>query len=205
MSVLAIIDYGLCNLDSVVRAVEECGHSAHVIDEPSKLRDATGIILPGVGSYSDGMHQLEQRGFVAPLIYSVLEVGMPLLGICLGMQLLSTKGTEGRHCSGLGLIPGEVVRFEIKDSALRIPHMGWNDVTYLKKSPLFEDIPDETDFYFVHSYHFECSDEYVLARTSYGGEFVSVVGSQNVFGTQFHPEKSLQNGLKLLKNFIRLC
>jgi len=205
MSLVAIINYGMCNLDSVVRAVEACGHSARMVERPRELTNASKIILPGVGSFWDGMDELEKRGFPDSLKREALECGVPFLGICLGMQLLASHGTEGGHRAGLSFIPGEVVRFEFDDPTLRVPHIGWNEVVQVKNNPLLENVQDGSDFYFVHSFHFTCREEYVLSRTFYGSEFVSMVGRDNIFGTQFHPEKSLHNGLKVLKSFLDLC
>ena len=203
-----IVDYGLCNLDSVKRAVEQCGAQATISDDPTAAAEATKIILPGVGSFSDAAGRIRSAGWDVALRREALENRIPLLGICLGMHLLADSGTEGAgggSTQGLGLIHGKVVALEPPDRRTRIPHIGWNEVVHGNESPLFRSIPSGKDFYFVHSYQFvPASESVVLARTPYCGEFVSVVGTGSIFGTQFHPEKSQRVGLQLLKNFIEL-
>ncbi|MFZ5775064.1 MAG: imidazole glycerol phosphate synthase subunit HisH [Thermodesulfobacteriota bacterium] len=205
MKEIVIVDYGMCNLDSVARAVEKCGGSALVSADPADLSDADGIILPGVGAFCDAMHNLKERDLVTPLREQALGRSIPFLGICLGMQLMATVGHEGGRSEGLGLIPGEVVRFLADTPTTRIPHVGWNEVQYQRECPLFEGIADRTDFYFVHSFHFQCEPQYVIATTPYCGGFHSVIGTGLCFGTQFHPEKSLAAGQTLLRNFLSLC
>jgi glutamine amidotransferase len=205
MKKIAIIDYGMGNLDSVAHAVEECGCFPVITDKENDIGKADCIILPGVGSFTKAMHNLRDRGTDKLIRKEVLENGIPLLGICLGMQLLATRGSEGGMCDGLDLIPGEVNRLIPDKDNTKIPHVGWNEVNFDKSSLLFEGVPAGKDFYFVHSYHFICRDERdVLARTSYCGNFVSSVGRKNIFGVQFHPEKSLRIGLKVLNNFLSL-
>lgn len=200
-----IIDYGMCNLDSVARAVEKCGGTALVTGDPRDLNDADAIILPGVGAFPDAMAELQARSLVGPIKKLVLEDKVPFLGICLGMQLMASRGFENRETPGLGLIPGEVVRLIPEAPSIRIPHVGWNEVLQTRASVLFKDIPNHRDFYFVHSYHFCCEAQYVLGRTPYCNGFNSVIGIGHCFGLQFHPEKSLRSGLKLLNNFLSLC
>jgi len=202
---VAIVDYGMCNLDSVRRAVEECGGKAVVTDDAKHLRSADHLILPGVGSYAEAMDQLRGRGLDA-LLVELVEKGVPFLGICLGMQLMASRGEEGRKCAGLGIVSGEVRRLEPDGRDTRIPHVGWNDVSPVRESPLFDGIGRERDFYFVHSYHFVCEDpRHVLARTPYCGGFVSAISSRpTVYGVQFHPEKSQKAGFQLLRNFVAL-
>ncbi|OGR34993.1 MAG: imidazole glycerol phosphate synthase, glutamine amidotransferase subunit [Desulfovibrionales bacterium GWA2_65_9] len=202
---IAIIDYGLCNLDSVVRAVEICGAQPLPTRTPEDLEEADGLILPGVGAFPDAMAGLEQQGFVEPLRRLVLDQARPFLGICLGMQLMAEYGVEGGERAGLGLVPGKVVRLLPDAPGTRVPHVGWNEVHHLRPCPLFEGIPTGRDFYFVHSYHFAAREDHILATTPYCGSFASVVGRGTLFGTQFHPEKSLADGLKTLRNFIALC
>jgi imidazole glycerol-phosphate synthase subunit HisH len=205
MSIL-VVDYGLCNLDSVLRAIQECGGDAYVSDDPAQASVAERIVLPGVGSFHEGARALKARGWYDALRTEVRENNIPLLGICLGMQLLATRGFEGGESDGLGLVPGDIVKMVPEEKELRIPHVGWNEVQQRSASPLFEGIPDEKDFYFVHSYHFVPeSDTDVLATTPYGDAVVSVVGRGSVWGTQFHPEKSLRIGARLLKNFLERC
>jgi len=200
-----IIDYGMGNLGSISRAVEECGGEYLISDNPKKLEEADKIILPGVGSFRDGIENLNLGGWVTPLKSYACDKKIPLLGICLGMQLLADKGSEGGETVGLGLINGQVQKLEPKSSSEKIPHIGWNNVDKAKEDKIFESIPDRSDFYFVHSYHFVPKDKKdILAVTPYCGKFVSVVGNDNIYGTQFHPEKSSNAGFQLLKNFLNL-
>lgn len=203
MTVVAIVDYGMGNLDSVARAVEECGGSALRAEEPQDLREATHIILPGVGAFGDAMTNLRARGMVEALEEQVHGERIPFLGLCLGMQLLAREGYEGGAHQGLGWIDATVRLIEPDDLSLRVPHVGWNNVFATRESPLFEGIDSGRDFYFVHSYRMVCADgDDVLATTPYGSDLVSVVGRGNVFGAQFHPEKSQSVGLRFLGNFM---
>ena len=201
----AIIDYGMGNLLSVQRAFEKCGSDAVIIDNPLELRDAEHIVLPGVGAFPDAMDNLRKNGWIEELNRAVLEKETPILGICLGMQLLADKGYEVRECDGLGYIPGEIVRFTQTQEKERIPHVGWNEILKREDSPLFDEIADGTNYYFVHSYHFQVANEENIATvTPYCGEFVSSVVKDNIVGTQFHPEKSQKAGFKLIKNFLSM-
>lgn len=201
----AIIDYGMGNLLSVQRAFEKCGSDAVIIDNPLELRDAERIVLPGVGAFPDAMDNLRKNGWIEELNRAVLEKETPILGICLGMQLLADKGYEVRECDGLGYIPGEIIRFTQTQEKERIPHVGWNEILKREDSPLFDGIADGTNYYFVHSYHFRVANEENIATvTPYCGEFVSSVIKDNIVGTQFHPEKSQKAGFKLIKNFISM-
>ncbi len=200
---IVIIDYGMGNLDSVKRAFEECGAQAVVSDDPESLRTAQRIVLPGVGSFDNGMKNLKSRGWLSAIKEESGKNKIPLLGICLGMQLLATKGYEGGQTQGLGLIPGEVVKLNPVQRDERIPHIGWNEVKILKENTLFKNIADGSDFYFVHSYHFvPQKEDYIIAKTPYCGGFVSAVLKENIFGVQFHPEKSQFPGMKLITNFL---
>lgn len=204
MAVL-IIDYGMSNLGSIIRALEECDGDVIVSDNPNDLKFAERIILPGVGSFGDGMKNLSKKGWIGKIKKETLNNNIPLLDICLGMQLLANKGYEGGEYEGLGLIPGEVKKFQPDFKKERIPHIGWNEIHKVNSNKLLEDIADNSDFYFVHSYYFEVKNiENILAWTPYCGRFCSVVNSGNVYGTQFHPEKSIPAGFKLLKNFLNL-
>ena len=205
MKTVAIIDYGMCNIDSVVRAIEECGGTPLVTNKVDDLEMATHIILPGVGAFPDAMKQLRHLSMDTALQEQVLNNHIPFLGICLGMQLMATKGLEGNITDGLGMIEGIVKRFEACSPDTRIPHMGWNEVHYVRDNPLFQDIQSGKDFYFVHSYHFCCRDETdIIARTPYCGGFTSAISKGNIFGTQFHPEKSQKVGFQVLKNFMSI-
>lgn len=203
MSVV-IVDYGMSNLGSIARALEECGASVEIAEEPSRLKTASRIVVPGVGAFADGMAYLNRRGWSDALREAAGD-GVPILGICLGMQLLADHGEEGGGVAGLGLIPGVVRRLVPDTPATRIPHVGWNEVHQVAAAPLFKGVDDRCDFYFVHSFHFVPEkQEHVLARTPYCEGFVSVVAREQVIGVQFHPEKSGRPGFQLIGNFLRL-
>ena len=204
MSNIAIIDYGMCNLDSVSRALEECGARPFVTDRPDELMDADQIVLPGVGAFPRAMANLQSRGLDVAIREILDKRPVPFLGICLGMQLMADSSIEGGHTKGLGLIPADVLRLQPEEAGERIPHMGWNEVKHHQDDSLFKGIPSGSNFYFVHSYHFCCEDEFVIARTPYCGGFVSAVQKKNIFGVQFHPEKSQRVGFCMLKNFLVL-
>ena len=204
MNRIAIVDYGAGNLDSVARAVQECGADPVLTTGPKDLESASRIILPGVGVFAEAMRRLNERGYVDALHEQVVGKKIPILGICLGMQLLASRGVEGGDTNGLGLIEGEVRRLEPPSSEIRLPHVGWNEVVH-EGSPLFQGIPSGRDFYFVHSYHLKpVRGQDVASRTPYCGMFVSAVSNELVFGTQFHPEKSQKAGFQLLRNFLSI-
>ena len=195
-----IVDYGMGNLRSVQKAFERLGVEAKICDRPQELRDAAAMVLPGVGAFRDAIAALRQHDLVGA-IEEHIAADKPFLGICLGLQLLFDVSFEDGEYEGLGIVPGEVVRFE-SQPGLRIPHMGWNEITYTQQLPVFADIPEGSHFYFVHSYHVVPKDESVIAcRTNHGGEFVSAIAKGQMVATQFHPEKSQTFGLKLLENF----
>lgn len=199
-----VIDYGMGNLGSVRRAFEECGATVTVSSNPDDLARADRIVLPGVGAFPEGIGQLRAAGWPAPLNEALKNPAVSLLGICLGMQLLATLGHEGETTPGLGIIPGEVVRLTPEDPSERIPHVGWNEVHVSRSNPLTAGIADGTDFYFVHSYRFVAKDaSHVFATSPYCGCFPSIVGRENVMGTQFHPEKSSKPGFQIIRNFLR--
>lgn len=205
MAKVAIIDYGMCNLDSVARAVEECGASAVITYQGHDIEQATHIILPGVGAFGEAMANIKARRLDEILNEQVIEKQIPFLGICLGLQLLATVGTEGGSFTGLGWIPGVVVRFIPDATDHRVPHIGWNEVYIERDSPLFQGIGSGKDFYFVHSYHIQPDDPaQVVARTPYCGGFVSAVNRGWIHGVQFHPEKSQKPGFRVLRNFLAL-
>ncbi len=196
-----IIDTRLCNLRSITRAVEECGGTPYVGDRPRDLDGASHVILPGVGAFPTAMQNLSATGMDQGLKERARD-GMPLLGICLGMQLLAGRGLEVRETEGLGLVPGEV-RILQPGSGERIPHIGWDEVDVRRPHPLFQGVESGRDFYFVHSWAFAAADQDdVLATTPAFGMFTSAVARDNVVGVQFHPEKSQRPGLQLLRNFI---
>ncbi|MEM9543296.1 MAG: imidazole glycerol phosphate synthase subunit HisH [Cyanobacteria bacterium P01_E01_bin.42] len=205
MKKVAIVNYDAGNLDSVARAVIECGGKPEISCNPDTFARADFIILPGVGSFARGMQKIRDRNLDVILREQVIDCGIPFLGICLGMQLLATRGREGGETPGLGWIEGRVERFQPTGLDVRIPHVGWNEAIYQHSSPLLRNIPPRKDFYFVHSYHFLCDRaEDILAYTPYCGNFVSIVSRDNIFGVQFHPEKSQKVGLQLLRNFLAL-
>ena len=205
MKRVAIVDYGMGNLDSVARAVEECGGSPLVTEKPGDLEAANYIVLPGVGAFAMGMQNIREQQLDEALTEQVIGKGIPFLGICLGMQLLATKGWEGGETVGLGWIEGEVKRLRPDGQNERIPHIGWNEVIVTQSCPLFDGIPSGRDFYFVHSYHMSCRRELdIIGRTPYCGSFVSAVSRDHIFGVQFHPEKSQRLGFQVLRNFLAL-
>jgi len=204
MAVL-IIDYGMGNLSSVKRAFEECGADAFISEKPEDLKSATHVILPGVGAFRDGIANLTERGWIPEIKEAVLNDGIPFLGICLGMQLFASIGHEGQPTDGLGWLEGEVVRLQPQTATERVPHIGWNEIHMRGRSKLFDGIPDRSNFYFVHSYFLQCQVEVdVVAITPFCGSIASVVQRENIFGTQFHPEKSQKLGFRLLQNFLDL-
>ncbi len=191
------------NLDSVAKAVAYAGGIPIITDREEDIAVATHIILPGVGAFKDGIMNLRKNGLNEILKREVLENKIPLLGICLGMQLLAAEGNEGGKINGLNFIDGEVVRLAPADPSQRIPHIGWNEVHFIADSPLFYEMSSGKDFYFVHSYHFLCKDKNnIISETSYCGKFASAIQKDNIFGVQFHPEKSQKLGIALLKNFL---
>jgi glutamine amidotransferase len=206
MSVL-IIDYGLCNLGSVKRAFEECGASAFITDDPREAEKASHLVLPGVGAFGDAMKNLVSAGWDVAIRKNVLEQNIPLLGICLGMQLLAEKGFEGGEHKGLGLIAGEVTKIfnEKGDNTFRVPHIGWNEIHKQRDHALLNKLEPDTDFYFVHSYFFKATNpDDILTTTYYGLDFPSIVGRNKIMGVQFHPEKSSRSGFQIIHNFLTI-
>lgn len=200
---IQIIDYGMGNLRSVQKAFEKLGHAAAICTDPKALTNAERVVLPGVGAFRDAIAQLRRQDFVQPLLDYVAQ-DRPFLGICLGLQLLFDVSYEDGEYAGLGIIPGQVVRFT-SQPGLTIPHMGWNSLQFERGNPLLEGIEPGAHVYFVHSYHVVPHDQSVIAaRTTHGDQFVSMVRRGNLFATQFHPEKSQQIGLQLLQNFATL-
>lgn len=199
---VGVINYGMGNIDSVCRAVEHIGYDVDIITRSSELEAVSHIILPGVGTYSAAMDHLNQSGLLEAIKYQVIEANKPILGICLGMQILSDVGEEVHLTKGLGLIPGKVIKLKSSTNEEKIPHVGWNEVRH-QDDGLFSEIISGKDFYFVHSYHFISSKpENIVATTPYCGETVTAIRSGHVYGVQFHPEKSQKNGLKLIQNFL---
>lgn len=203
---IAVINYGAGNTRSVANALDLIGQETRLTSSPDELKAARGIVFPGVGAFADCMARIRELGLIEPLNRLVLNEKKPFLGICLGMQCLGTEGLEhGRH-EGLGWIKGRVVPLAPEDRKFRIPHMGWNDLTYDDRSPLFQDMNDSPVFYFVHGYHLQVDPEdadCVVGTCWHGQTVTAAVQKDNIFGTQFHPEKSQENGIKLLENFIK--
>lgn len=200
---IQIVDYGMGNLRSVQKAFEKLGHAAMICDQAQQLEDADKLVLPGVGAFRDAIAELRRRDLVAPIV-DHLARGKPFLGICLGLQLLFDVSFEDGEWPGLGILPGQVVRFRDQPD-LKIPHMGWNRIEKQGEPPLFRGIPPDAHFYFVHSYHVVPHDRrVVIAESDHGGRFVAAIGRDNLWATQFHPEKSQKHGLQLLANFAAM-
>lgn len=199
---IIIIDYGMGNVGSVKNALSFLGVEASVSRDITDIKKSTHLILPGVGAFGDGMKKLEEFELVDVLYKEVIENKKPFLGICLGMQLLANIGEEGGLNKGLGWVSGRVRRFQIDEEKFRVPHIGWNDIYLRNDAPLFKNITSSV-FYFVHSYFFVPEDKNIIAATcDYGEKFPAAIQKDNIFGVQFHPEKSQKSGLALLKNFI---
>ncbi len=202
---LGIVDYNVGNLQSIINALSSLGYDAKLQSDPEKLKNYDKLILPGVGAFGDAMESLRQKG-MDEAVCTYAHSGRYMLGICLGMQLLFEKSYEFGEHEGLGLIKGEVVRFDESafEDKLKVPHIGWNGLKIKQKSPLFQGLADEFYLYFVHSFHVKTDEKNIIGITKYGYEFASAVQKDNVFGFQPHPEKSHENGLKVLENFIKL-
>jgi len=208
---IGIVDYNMGNLASVINAFQKVGADARLESDPAQLSEYDKLILPGVGAYADAMKHLKSNSMDAAVV-AYAKSGKPLLGICLGMQLLFESSEEFGSTQGLGLIPGKVVAFdETKfDHPQKVPHMGWNELFQQTVGadpsvcPLFTGLDNDFYLYFVHSYHAVCDDQYAIGKTHYGYEFVSAVQNGNIYGIQPHPEKSHENGLKIIENFAKL-
>jgi len=202
---IGIVDYNMGNLASVINAFEIIGADIAVESDPTKLKDYDKLILPGVGAFGDAMEHLKENG-MDEAVKAYAKSGKPLLGICLGMQLLFESSEEFGTSQGLGLIEGKVVAFDESkfDQKLKVPHMGWNELFVQNDTKLFDGLEKEFYLYFVHSFHAVCDDKYAIGKTYYGYEFVSAVKKDNIYGIQPHPEKSHENGLKIIENFVKL-
>jgi glutamine amidotransferase len=200
---IAIIDYQMGNLRSVQKAFERVGHAATITADPTVLAKAEKVVLPGVGAFEDAMAELRRRELIEP-IKAAIDSGKPFLGICLGLQLLFDRGYEDGEHEGLGVLPGEVVRFDLA-ADYKVPHMGWNQLDIRRPAPILDGLESGTHVYFVHSYYVAPTDMNVTATlTDYGGDFCSMIWRDNIYATQFHPEKSQDDGLRILKNFAGL-
>ncbi|SFV59468.1 Imidazole glycerol phosphate synthase amidotransferase subunit [hydrothermal vent metagenome] len=202
---IGIVDYKMGNLASVINAFKALGEEAILESDPSQLSKYDKLILPGVGAFGDAMEHLQSNGMDIS-VKEYAQSGKPLLGICLGMQLLFESSEEFGSSQGLGLIEGKVIPFDESrfDQKLKVPHMGWNELFVQNESPLFKGLDKEFYLYFVHSFHAVCEDKYAIGKSYYGYEFVSAVQKDNIYGIQPHPEKSHKNGLKIIENFINL-
>ena len=206
---IAVVDYGMGNLRSVSKALEKLGAEVSVTSDPENLRKADKVVLPGVGAFGDAVCELRKRNLIKPIKDSV-EKGKPFLGVCLGLQLLFRSSEEDAKSPGLGILEGKVIRFPKQDpqgASLKVPHMGWNEVRLQNKeqSTFLSQVKDASYFYFVHSYYAVPEDRSVIHGVSeYGVSFPSIIGRRNVWATQFHPEKSQEEGLKILANFVKM-
>jgi len=200
---VGIIHCGTGNIGSVVNAIEHLGGDARIVNSPGELEGCERIILPGVGSFLEGMGSMRSKGFETAFQKHTIELGKPTLGICLGMQLMAAFGSEGGGCSGLGWFQGSVQKLLPRTSGERIPHVGWNQLIIHREHNLLKGVATETDFYFVHSYGMQLeNDADLIASCDYANGVAAIVGRDNIFASQFHPEKSQDSGLKLLENFL---
>ena len=191
------------NLQSVRKAFVQVGAEVVISNDIEDIKSADKIVLPGVGSFKDGMRNLDKLGLVNTLNQEVQNNKKPFLGICLGMQLIANRSYENGKTDGLGWVDAEVIRFEFeKENKLKVPHVGWNNVSYKNGNRLFTNISDNSDFYFVHSFYFKENEDAVTSSTEYGFEFTSSIKKENIYAVQFHPEKSQSVGLKLIENFV---
>jgi glutamine amidotransferase len=203
MQKLVIVDYGMANLRSVQKAFEKVEHPAVITGDPNRVAEADKLVLPGVGAFRDAIARLRQTGLDRPILDHIRS-GKPFLGICLGLELLFTRSHEDGLYDGLGVFPGEVVRFS-DQPGLKVPHMGWNQLRVVRRAPALEDLPDGTSVYFVHSYYVAPADPSLVAtETDYPTPFASSIWQENVFATQYHPEKSQRAGLGILRRFAAL-
>ncbi len=199
---VAIINYGMGNVQSVANAINAIGYKAIITRDKTEIESATHLILPGVGAFPTAMENLKKLGLIEILNEEVIEKKKPFLGICLGMQLIGKTGYENGVTPGLGWVDADVIKFDFKDSKLKIPHVGWNDVVCDTEKKLFLNSQKIQTFYFVHSYYLNCKKDIMVGECEYGIKFAAVIEQNNIFAAQFHPEKSQQDGLDLLKKFI---
>jgi len=201
---IVVVDYGMGNLGSVLNMISKVGGHSIASNDPEEILKAEKLILPGVGSFDQGMSRLDRLGLIGPLEEAVKNRGIPILGFCLGMQLLCEGSDEG-SLGGLGWVQGRCKRFEFQANELRVPHMGWNLLERAKLHDLYTEWTPDSRFYFTHSYHLVGTNQSdILAYTTYGMRFVSAVAKENILGLQFHPEKSLRWGMQMLRNYVHL-
>ncbi|MBI4234979.1 imidazole glycerol phosphate synthase subunit HisH [Candidatus Peregrinibacteria bacterium] len=206
---IVIVDFGMGNLRSILKKFEMIKVGAVISSKPEDILNAEKLVLPGVGNFGQGMKNIRQYGLLPVLERAILIKKIPILGVCLGMQLFAQFSEEG-DCAGLGFIKGKITHFNFENlpqtQNLRIPHVGWNNIKIKKETDLLKNIPENTRFYFTHSYHYtNVAEENIIATTDYGYDFPSIIRQENIYGTQFHPEKSHLLGLEIYKNFINHC
>ena len=203
---IAIVDYNMGNLRSVEKSFSQYNCQVVVTNDHKIISKADKVVLPGVGSFKDGMRELQKLQLIDVLNESIIRDKKPFLGICLGMQLIAKKSFENGETEGLGWIDADVVKFDFSDSEnnLKVPHVGWHSVAYKNNCSLFNEIPNDSDFYFVHSYHYKIYEDVSTGETRHGEMFTSSIQKNNIYGFQFHPEKSQSTGLKIISNFVNL-
>jgi len=203
MKKLVIVDYGMGNLQSVKNALSSLGQACEISSDINTISNADAYMLPGVGAFPKAMKNLEKQNLIQVLTENVLKKKKPFLGICLGMQLIASHSDEFGGHEGLGWIPAKVIALN-PESGIKVPHVGWNDLTILRPGPILKNIENGSNFYFDHSFHFVCDEKYIGAMCGYGKPLVACVQNENIFGAQFHPEKSQTAGLKFLRNFLNV-
>ena len=203
---IAIVDYNMGNLRSVEKSFKQYNCQVVVTNDHKIISKADKVVLPGVGSFKDGMRELQKMQLIDTLNESIIRDEKPFLGICLGMQLIAKRSFENGETEGLGWIDADVVKFDFSNSEnnFKVPHVGWNSVAYKNSCSLFEEIPNDSDFYFVHSYHYKIYEDVSIGETKYGEVFTSSIQKNNIYAFQFHPEKSQNTGLKIISNFVNL-
>ncbi len=200
---IVIVDYGLGNVRSVAGSLNKLGIESLLSNNPEDIKRAEKLILPGVGAFPDGMKNLKKLGLIEPLHQAVIKEKKPILGICLGAQLMAKESFEFGQHQGLGWINASVVKIDVGNNGLRLPHVGWNDLFQIKADPLWDGISAKSLFYYVHSFHVQCHNrDIVIGECEYGIRFTACLHQENIYATQFHPEKSQLDGLTLLKNFL---
>lgn len=202
---IGIVNYGMGNLLSVHNAIDYLGYNSEIVDDPSLIYKFDKLILPGVGAFEACINNLKNKKFIESLNDQVLIKKKPILGICLGMQVMAKKGFEGGEFDGLGWFNAKVVRIKPNDKSIKVPNIGWKEINYNKNNLLFKNLKNPVEVYFVHSYHVDCDDNKdIIAKTNHGYEITAAINKDNIYGTQFHPEKSQDLGLQILENFLTI-